>query len=187
MRLDTGHALRHVVCLPNPSRMQAARWEGAPKIRWSGVLFFLCCVVLAAGCNEGPVKKPTVSELAGTYALSDSSKKLLEKSRHYSNVHEAKIVIDVGGKIEFRELPDCAIDPFGYGAGKYVSGNGTLEVESTDWGYGLTSLISESATMGRGYRHASWLLLDGRQAPFRLKVRLGDPDNDEYLVLQKSS
>ena len=26
MRLDTQHALRHILCLSNPSRMQAARW-----------------------------------------------------------------------------------------------------------------------------------------------------------------
>jgi hypothetical protein len=29
MRLDTEQALRPVLCLPNPSRMQAARWGGA--------------------------------------------------------------------------------------------------------------------------------------------------------------
>ena len=29
MRLDTKQALRPVLCLPNPSRMQAARWERA--------------------------------------------------------------------------------------------------------------------------------------------------------------
>ena len=27
MSVDTKHALRHVLCLANPSRMQAARWE----------------------------------------------------------------------------------------------------------------------------------------------------------------
>ncbi|CDM22517.1 hypothetical protein BN940_00181 [Castellaniella defragrans 65Phen] len=30
MRQDTGQSLRTVLCLPNPSRVQAARWRAAP-------------------------------------------------------------------------------------------------------------------------------------------------------------
>ena len=39
MRLDTQHALRHVLCLSNPSRMQAVRWDESGHTTYPAACF----------------------------------------------------------------------------------------------------------------------------------------------------
>ncbi len=43
MRLDTEQALRPVLCLPNPSRMQAARW-GEASVDMKQALRLVSCL-----------------------------------------------------------------------------------------------------------------------------------------------
>ena len=160
MRLDSKHALRHVLCLPNLSAMQGAKWVGVSTIldslrrvvTWFVVTLF---AVWLGACSDSPADLPSLKDIAGEYFLTAASKSFLLKQQGYGKLPESKIHFAANGTIEFLELPDCAVNGFGDSSGKFLSGSGKWELENTDWGYGITAAIERGGTMERRIYHAS--------------------------------
>ena len=190
MSVDMRHALRHVECLANPSAMQGARWEGASTITdvLELIALWLVVVVFAVSlgaCADGPANSPSRRDVAGKYFLTTDSKSFLLKKKGFQELPESQIHVASNGVIEFLELPDCAENGFGDGNGKFLSGSGKWDLGNTDWGYGITATVERGGTLEHGVHHASWMLLSGKGAPFKIRIRLGDPDQNEFFVYEK--
>lgn len=145
----------------------------------------LLALLVIAGCGFGPKEMPQTSELAGVYVLSDRSRVFLRDQKSYGTTPESAISLDPDGSVSVRNLPDCYIDGFGLGHGRYVSGRGTWEIEQTDLGFGVTLTIEAGGTLKRGVYHGSSILIKNRQAPFALVVGIGDPDSNEDIVYER--
>jgi hypothetical protein len=66
-------------------------------------------------------------------------------------------------------------------------GEGEWEIDNTDLGYGITLKIGEGRTMKAGIYHSSSILIKGKVPPFKLRIGLGDPDQGEYIIYEKTN
>jgi hypothetical protein len=142
-------------------------------------------IAVLIGCSDSPGAAPSVAELAGTYHLAKTSREFLRARKSVDASPAASIRLETDGTVIVNDMPDACIDPFGRGNGGSVSGRGAWEVEAIDFGYGIRLTIS-AGSMPRGIISGSMIHVKGRQAPFRIEVQLGDPDNRESITFEKS-
>jgi hypothetical protein len=151
--------------------------------------FIIAFVALlaVAGCNPGSKEKPEAAALVGTYHLSLESKKFLVNRKAYKLIPNSQITLRQDGSVSVNGLPDCYVDGFGNGSGQFLVGQGRWEIEPTDSGYGVTLTIAEGGTMKAGIYHGSSILIKRKMPPFALEFGIGDPDQDEYIVYEKTN
>lgn len=137
------------------------------------------------GCTNSPAQKPSKAQIVGKYVLSAQSIAFLKHDKGYASVPSSYIVLRSDGEAVIHEMPDCYIDGFGLGNHKFVGGQGTWQVESTDSGFGVTIEIQGGGTMPRGIYSGSSIILRGKRWPFQLHVGIGDPDSDEWLTFNR--
>lgn len=147
----------------------------------------LTALLALAGCNPVPNEKPEVSTLVGTYQISSESKKFLEQEKAYRSIPDSQVTLRGDGTASVNSLPDCYVNGFGDGSGQYLNGQGRWKIEQTDPGYGVTLTIAEGGTMKAGIYHGSSILIKHRAPPFTLEFGIGDPDQDEYIVYEKTN
>ena len=150
-------------------------------------IILLFALLGVTGCDPGPKEKPDAGELAGTYELSSGSIKFLESRKGYKSIPKSEIILRGDGTTSVIGLPDCYIDRFGEGAGQFLVGEGQWEIDNTVLGYGITLRIGEGGTMKAAIYHGSSILIKGRVPPFKLRIGVGDPDQGEYIIYEKTS
>ena len=151
---------------------------------WSVLLISLPALI--SGCADGRASAPGKADVAGVYTLSEKSGIFLTRIRHYVSVPRSFIDLHSDGKAVVEGMPDCYLIDFDAKQGSFLSGHGTWQIEATDFGYGVTLDIAPGGSLPAGIYHASTLLLKGKAAPFALQVGIGDPDSNEWLVLEPS-
>ena len=154
-------------------------------------LIGLSTLFIISGCNPGPTEKPAVNTLTGIYRLSSESKRFLKNHKSYKAIPNSEIALHTDSTFSITGLPDCYVDGFGNGNGRFLTGQGTWEIESVQNGfrsrYGVTLTVVQGGTMKPGIYHGSSILIEGRTPPFKLQFGIGDPDQDEYIVYEKTN
>jgi hypothetical protein len=145
----------------------------------------LFSVIAIAGCDKAFTKKPTTSDLVGTYLLSKPSEAFLFKRKGYKVIPVSEIRLGADYSISIVNLPDCATNGFGKSFGAFLSGEGRFEVEKALPGWGLTLRIEKSDSLRGGVYAGPWVGIRGRSAPYRLEVTIGDPDSGETILYER--
>ncbi len=129
---------------------------------------------------------PRQAEIVGTYALSRESSDFLAREKHYVSTPRSFIELRANGEVFVEGMPDCYVmDP--PTKHSFLAGRGTWQIETTDFGYGVTLDIVAGGSLEPGIYHASSILLKGKVAPFKLQVGIGDPDNHESLLFMRGN
>ena len=90
-------------------------------------------------------------------------------------------------RISIRNLPDCAVDGFGRGGGKFLSGDGKWEIEKDFIAFGLTLRIADGGSMSPGIYAGPWIAIRRRSSPHVLEITVGDPDSGESIRYERDS
>jgi hypothetical protein len=148
-------------------------------------LALITSLSVLSACSDRPSSPPDVTDLVGTYELTQRSRDFLrtEKSFEASPQSLSRRLADRNVLLE--DIPDVYINPFGESKGASVSGRGTWEIEDDGYDYGLTLSISAGGSMPRAIYHGSSILIRGRTPPYRIEMILGDPDSNEWLIYER--
>jgi hypothetical protein len=149
----------------------------------------LFALLLLSGCtqgSEGPKDRPTMDALVGAYTLSAESKSFLERRKGFRSVPNGTVTLRGDGTVSIIDLADCYSASHG-GSGRYLTGDGLWEIESTDFGYGITLTIGAGGTLPRSIYHGSSILISGKSAPFGIRFVIGDPDTNESIMYERVS
>ena len=82
---------------------------------------------------------------------------------------------------------DCAVDGFGRGGGKFLSGDGKWEIEKDFIAFGLTLRIADGGSMSPGIYAGPWIAIRRRSSPHVLEITVGDPDCGESIRYERDS
>ena len=155
--------------------------------RYAKSLVLLLSLVTVAGCDREFTKKPTATNLAGTYLLGKHSETFLLRRKGYAKIPASEIRLGADYGIVILNLPDCATNGFGKASGEFLRGEGRWKLEKAVPGWGLTLTINDGGSLRRGVYAGPWLGVRGRSAPYRLEVTIGDPDSGETLLYEKKA
>lgn len=144
-------------------------------------------VMLATGCDRVFVAAPREPDLVGVYELTADSENFLREHKGYGSIPVSAIELKSGSIISIRNLPDCAVDGFGRGAGAFLSGNGKWTVDKAFFGYGLNLDIAAGGTMKPGIYAGPWVHIRRRSSPHVLEITVGDPDSGESIQYERVS
>ncbi len=125
--------------------------------------------------------KPGTENITGKYVLCKTSEFSL-RQRKYSNIPESEIIIHPSGRIELKNIPDCAFNGTGESHNGFLSGSGTWEIKKSFPGYSLSCNINDGTIKHGGY---GGLSLRKWRSEYSLNFTVGDPDNDETLSYKK--
>lgn len=156
------------------NRSEQNRWR-AGVVRVVVIALASCCA-----CDQVVMREPATRDLVGTYRLTDESRRFLRGTKKYASLPEGSIEIGPESVIHVRELPDCAIDPFGHTGGSFVSGQGEWQLKKESLGYSLDLKIADGGSIPRGF-YVGWVTLRGGPPHYELEIIVGDPDSGERL------
>ena len=149
-----------------------------------------CLVCTACQCNFTR-NKPQEKDLVGTYALDKKSREFVRSKGHYSQT-TSTIALFSDGTIVLKNVPDWWMDGFGYSHGGYDSASGKWQVWAyyRSWGLRLdfksTQGFSSTFAKNQG-GFTTEMMLTGQYPPYKIYLRVGDPDNDEGMEFEKFS
>lgn len=148
------------------------------------ILIFACSI---SACDKVFTSEPNASDLVGSYLLTTNSEAFLKERKNYVSVPLSVIELGTNYSVSIENLPDCATNGFGESQGKFLSGEGTWEVEKAFMGYGLNLDIHEGGSLKQGIYAGPWIAIRGRSAPYILEVTIGDPDLGETIRYKRKS
>ena len=141
------------------------------------VAMALVAFVINGACQFDPYwqsyakSKPDIRELVGSWVATDSTLRDLASSA-YAKARPT-IVVSVDGSLRMADIPDTWRDPFGQGKGTVETFSGTWLLGERQGLWGLRVL---GGTFGEGSCGGCLMVL-GQAAPYRLVIRVGDPDS----------
>jgi hypothetical protein len=127
-------------------------------------------------CSDVPEGPPAISDLAGTYVLTDQSVEFLVSAMGDKSAPKSTLRLDADGRVSVQGMP--AVYTRGDVEGRWAaeSGSGTWKIDKTERGYGIELHIDAGGTMRPAYYSATSILLKGRRAPYTIEFNIGDPD-----------
>jgi hypothetical protein len=147
----------------------------------------LVLVIIISGCDRIFSSEPKPDDLVGSYVLSSNSEAFLRKRKEYVSIPSSVIELGTNYSVSIKNLPDCATNGFGRSHGKFLTGKGTWEIEKDSIGYGISFVIHEGGSLGRGIYAGPWIAIRRRSAPYILEVTIGDPDSRETIRYERKS
>jgi hypothetical protein len=140
--------------------------------------FMICSILDFTAFRLDP---PEVSQLAGTYVLTESSQHRLAREKSYISVPHSEITLTATGEVTCVSLPDCLWSGFGQASGQFYSGEGKYEID-TEMSHFYNVVIHNN--------EAKTASIDGLQLRVMrnddLRATIGDPDSDDYLYFRKA-
>jgi hypothetical protein len=137
-----------------------------------------------SACSEHS-PPPSLTDLPGSYQLSEASARYLQQQKHYAALPPSEIRVNGDKTVTVIAMPDVYIDRRGEGTGGFVSGTGRWEMEQFEDDYGLTLEIDPGGSMPPSIYAGNSVLIVGQAPAYQLQVILGDPDTEESLTFER--
>jgi hypothetical protein len=142
--------------------------------RWSAWVATIGLVALVTACQFDPYTlsyakvKPDLKEIVGSWVATDDTLQQLSRTP-YSKARPT-ISVTADGSIQMADIPDAWRDSSGAGKGSLEAFMGTWKLDK-----------HQDSWWGLAIQHGEWscygcLMILGQRSPYRLIIRVGDPD-----------
>jgi hypothetical protein len=152
----------------------------------TGVFFLVCSLITLSPYFVGapsPIFKPSVSDIAGVYYLSNSAEYLKEKG-YPSLTSSSYIEFDIAQTFKAKNMPDLISDENNTSS-VFVSGEGTWETKFDSANREWYLSLKFTKLNDRPSSQPTHLWIYKRNSPFVLYSIVGDPDSYDWLMYKK--
>lgn len=155
------------------------------KIAVAGICLVVLIISVSLPLDELVMDRPTVSEMAGTYHLTDGSRDTLGWYYGYDKIPDCEVQLREDGTVSVRNLPRDYSGQEEPNALESFEGTWLIVKDTEGWGY---KIEVESSPVGGDVEYFSTEFdLGGAHYPHVLQYSWGDPDEFNELEFTLAS